>query len=114
MSREEEVKAIVVLIKSNKNNWKISHRAKNYSAAVTLGIDLDEILDKIYQKITWRNFVAGPMADNHHPRIPGDIWLFGMDIENTECYLKFQIKSGNIIFWISTHPAEHPLNYPFK
>jgi len=114
VSREEEAKAIVALIKSNRNKWQISHRAKNYSAAVTLGIDLDGILDGIYQKITWRDYVEVPMADNHHPRIPGDIWRFGMSLENTECYLKFQIKSGNIIFWISTHPAEYPLSYPFK
>lgn len=114
MSQEEKARAIVALIKSNRNNWRISHRAKNYSAVVTLGLDLDEILDEIYQKITWRNYVEGPMSDNHHPIISGDIWLFGLNIENTECYLKFQIKSGNIVFWISTHPAEYPLNYPFK
>ncbi|MBP5840034.1 hypothetical protein J8138_11390 [Lactiplantibacillus plantarum] len=114
MSQEEDAKAIVALIKLKRNNWQISHRAKNYSAAVTLGMDLDGILDSIYQQITWRDYVNGPMADNHHPRIPGDVWLFGIDIENIECYLKFQIKGANIIFWISTHPAEYPLEYPFK
>lgn len=56
----------------------------------------------------------GPMADNHHPKIPGDIWLFGIDIENRECYLKFQIKNGDIIFWTSTHPAEYSVEYPLK
>lgn len=114
MPKEEEAKAIVALIKSKRNNWQISHRAKNFSATVMLGMDFDELLDNIYQKITWRDYVMGPMADNHHPKIPGDIWLFGIDIENRECYLKFQIKSGDIIFWISTHPAEYPLEYPFK
>ncbi len=67
MSQEEDAKAIVALIKLKRNNWQISHRAKNYSAAVTLGMDLDGILDSIYQQITWRDYVNGPMADNHHP-----------------------------------------------
>ncbi len=93
--KRKDAKAIVALIKLKRNNWQISHRAKNYSAAVTLKfMDLDGILDSIYQQITWRDYVNGPMADNHHPRIPGDMWLFGIDIENIECYLKFQIKGA--------------------
>ncbi|MFO1546049.1 hypothetical protein ABC418_04370 [Lactiplantibacillus plantarum] len=51
MSQEEDAKAIVALIKLKRNNWQISHRAKNYSAAVTLGMDLDGILDSIYGRL---------------------------------------------------------------
>lgn len=101
-----------MLIRKYRANWRISHRGKNMAAMVTLGIDLDQILDEIYLGLDWRNYVSGPNLDDHG--IPGEIWVFGMVIESKECYLKFQIKTNHIIFWISTHPAKYPLHYPFK
>ncbi|RRK09759.1 hypothetical protein D1831_10915 [Lactiplantibacillus garii] len=112
MGRTDQVKAVVALIKAHRNKWRISHRGKNLVAMAALGIDLDQILNEIYCGITWQDYVSGPEADRNG--IPGPIWVFGMVIEEVECYLKFQIKRGNIIFWISTHPAEYPLHYPFK
>ncbi|KJW13752.1 hypothetical protein [Levilactobacillus spicheri] len=112
--REAEVKQVIALVKSNREKWRMSHRRKNMAAMVTLGIDRDEILNEIYAKITWLDYVSGPENDNHTPPIPGPIWVFGLNLEDVECYLKFQIKNENIIFWISVHPAEHALVYPYK
>ena len=85
-----------------------------------LGYDLNEKNCQIsfYSEAQQEPQTMELVADNY--QIPlvlgrkGDVWLFGLDIENIECYLKFQIKGGNIIFWISTHPAEYSLEYPFK
>lgn len=114
MVTEAEVKEIVRCIKCQRSNWEISHRPKNAMAMVDLGIDFDTVLDEIYVEITWRDYVKGPEDDKHTPTIPGDVWVFGLELEGFECYLKFQIKEGKIIYWISTHPAEHSLQYPFK
>lgn len=114
MGHEAEVREVIALIKRERARWQISHRAKNLQAMVELGIDLDQTLEEIYNHITWQDYVSGPEDDNHNPIIPGPVWVFGMELEEIECYLKFQVKSSRIIFWISVHPAKYPLNYPYK
>lgn len=114
MTRVETVVAVIKLIKANRANWRVSHRAKNFSTTVTLGLDFDALLDEIYQRISWRDYVSGPMVDQHLPVIPGEIWVFGLLLEGEWCYLKFQLKKNNAVFWISIHPAEYPLVFPFK
>lgn len=98
MGQAADIKQVIALIKSNRRKWRISHRQKNIAAMVILGIDLDEILNEIYAKITWLDYVSGPEYDNHIPPIPGPAWVFGMNLEDVECYLKFQVKDKNIIF----------------
>ncbi|MDT6980574.1 hypothetical protein [Levilactobacillus zymae] len=114
MVRETELKQLIDQIKHDKSKWRISRRGKNLMAMATLGIDADEILNEIYAGIAWQDYVSGPEKDNHHPPIPGDIWIFGMVLDATECYLKFQLKAHHIVFWISAHPAAYPLHYPFR
>ncbi len=114
MGQKNEIKSVITFIRNYRNNWRISKRGKNLASMTTLGIDLDEILNEIYLNINWQDYVSGPEEDNHDPKIPGNIWIFGMKIEDIECYLKFQIKDNNIIFWISVHPAQYELHYPFR
>ncbi|MFT8477493.1 MAG: hypothetical protein ABF682_08815 [Liquorilactobacillus sp.] len=64
--------------------------------------------------LTWQNYISGPIADNHQPPVPGNIWIFGLDIDNLSCYLKFQDKPSGTVLWISLHEAEHPLYFPYR
>lgn len=79
-----------------------------------LGIDEQIALDTIYQELSYRDYSSGPLPDDHQPPIPGEIWIFGFNISDELCYLKFQNRPNGIVIWISLHQAEYPLEFPFK
>lgn len=108
------IKDIIANIRERRSLWKISPRKKNYDCLMVLGIDSTIALDEIYHKLTWDCYVSGPTPDNHIPSRPGDIWVFGLDINQQECYLKFQDKPTGIVMWISIHQSKYPLNYPYR
>lgn len=114
IATQAEIELIIETIKTKRQNWRLSTRQKNLQALIMLGIDQDLALDEIYYKLQWRDYVSGPENDNHVPPIAGDVWVFGMIISEQICYLKFQNKPSGIIMWISVHPADYPLNFPYQ
>jgi hypothetical protein len=60
------------------------------------------------------DYSSGPDPDRD---IPGDIWVFGKEINGHEVYIKLRIfydgseKKGKCI---SFHEADHPIKYPFR
>lgn len=90
----------------------MSPRQKNLLTLAKIGLGQDAVFDEIYQRISIDDYVDGPVADDKGR--PGNIWIFGMTISEVNCYLKFQEKNNNVIFWISIHEAEYPLKFPFK
>jgi len=114
LTNPDDIKNIVKKIKERRNEWKLSPRRKNIQTLSELGLVESLVFDIIYEKISWTNYSSGPESDNHSNPIPGDIWIFGLNISNTNCYLKFQDRPNGIVMWISLHKQERPLNFPFK
>lgn len=114
LATQDEIIAILETIKSRRESWYLSSRRKNTLTLAELGIDNVAVFDIIYDNLTWRDYVEGPEADNHVPPIPGNIWIFGLEILNHLCYLKFQDRPDRIVMWISIHEAEYPLDFPYK
>ncbi|GBG04429.1 hypothetical protein NR996_01735 [Lactobacillus rodentium] len=115
-SSKNEIEKIIQKILNKRSTWKLSPRRKNTLTLSLLGIDEEEIFELIEKNLKWTDYFEGPEPDNHVPPIPGDIWKFGLIIENNELYIKFQDRPQPLddILWISIHSAEYPINYPYK
>lgn len=114
MATKEEIENILNDIKLRRSLWRLSTRQKNLETLSNLGIDSVAVFDIIYNVLTWQDYISGPEQDNHEPPIPGNIWKFGLTIEDVDCYLKFQDKPNRIVMWISIHEAQFPLEFPYK
>lgn len=60
------------------------------------------------------NYSSGPTKDRDRP---GELWIFGKEINGYEIYIKlkiFEINGMKIAKCISFHEAEFPLSYPFQ
>ncbi len=93
--------------------WHLSPRPKNYKTLSPLNMNEDDIFDKIYKNISLHNYSSEPLSDNLIPPVKGNIWIFGLMINDINCYLKFQDKPTGIIMWISIHEQKHPLVFPY-
>lgn len=114
LASREEIKRVIKDIRNRRNKWVLSRRPKNMATLANLAIQETLALDIIYNKISWQDYISGPETDGHPRPIPGDIWVFGLIIENVECYLKFQDRPNGGVVWISLHDAKYPMNYPYK
>jgi len=91
----------------------ISCRPKNMNTLTILGITETQ-RDKHIENIIKDDYSFGPTPD--HDR-PGNIWVFGKEINGYELYIKLKINTqtdGKKALCISFHIAERPLDYPFK
>ncbi len=107
-----DIKKIIIDIQKRRNYWKLSTRRKNLLTLTELGITQSIAFDLIYNHIEWRDYVSGPQLDDH--AIPGNIWVFGLTINDHPCYLKFQDRPNGIVMWISFHIADYPLHFPYR
>ncbi len=114
MNEKNRVKIKVLEIKRRYSYWQVSGRRKNMLTFAKLGFTSSVILEEIYRKLEWKDYISGPEVDNHKPPIQGEVWKFGKTIAGVTCYLKFQDRPDGVIFWISIHEAQFPLDYPFK
>lgn len=113
MEKVDEIKRELKNIQSRRSKWLMSNRRKNIHSLFNLGINPEIALDEIYTNLSWKNYIAGPEIDDHYPPIPGAIWIFGLRILETPCYIKFQDRPNGVVFWISVHEAKYPLNFPY-
>lgn len=113
MTKPEEIKLVISKIKSKRQRWNFVPRPKNFMILNELGISQELLFDEIFKNITWRNYYRGPLTDNHTPKWPGDIWIFGLEIMNINCYLKIS-DMPNDIYWISIHVPQFKMNLPYS
>ena len=114
IDNKADIQELILKIKNKREIWQLSPRPKNYKTLSDLGMDEDDIFDKIYENISLSNYSSGPLPDNHISPVKGDIWIFGLVIVGVNCYLKFQDKPTGIIMWISIHEQEHTLDFPYS
>ena len=83
-STKDEIDKFIQDIKSRGDSWLLSRRRKNIVTLTELGLDQEEIFEIIIENLSWTDYVQGPELDDHEPSIPGNIWIFGLNIENNE------------------------------
>lgn len=68
---------------------------------------------KILENLEAEDYCEGPLGETMHGT--GNMWVFGKEILGNEIYIKVAMgQQNNSVICISFHPAEHPLDYPFK
>lgn len=59
------------------------------------------------------DYSQGPLPELMHGLLP--MWVFGKQVKGIEVYIKVSMGiKNNSAVCISFHPADYPLNYPFK
>lgn len=103
-----ELKAV-----ANQSGIHLVNREVNKQSLIYFGLNKKNFETEI-MGLTLADYCDGPEPDRDHP---GDVWMFGRKISKHEVYIKLKIAQvGNqkIVKCISFHPADHPLNFPFK
>ena len=88
----------------------IMNRDKNRDGLIAIGITKQQ-RDEIIRSLTPEDYCEGPLPDESPP---GDVWVFGKHVENTEIYIKLKLTTTEAPKCLSFHPAEHRLQYPFR
>lgn len=97
----------------------VSPRDKNREILISLGLTLTDQWELLLA-LTEEDYVSGPEPDRTRR---GDVWVFGVNVQTVELYIKLQIKEYTPLdthmlvrqpVCISFHAAEFPLCYPLK
>ncbi len=90
----------------------LDDRGKN--AQALLDLEISPIVRKdIINELKIEDYSEGPLEEKMRGLLP--MWVFGKMVKKQEVYIKISmgVVNSNTIC-ISFHPAEHPINYPFK
>jgi hypothetical protein len=101
------------LIATSSNGPWLENRAARNPSVLTLGLTIKTVKLEILG-LSVVDYSSGPVPDRDRP---GDLWIFGKEINGHEIYIKLKIATianNKIAKCISFHEAEFPLNYPFK
>jgi hypothetical protein len=109
----QEIKEVISNPSSEHEGWVLVPRPENIMCVTDLGLKNPDIVT-IILGLSVADYCEGPCRDNS---MPGDIWIFGKWLEETEMYIKLKLaKFGPIrrVRIISFHPAKDDLVYPFR
>lgn len=88
-------------------------RRDNLDALAELGITYGNARSEI-MALSVTDFCEGPVEDRDKP---GEIWIFGKEIEGKEVYIKLKIASAGdekLAKCISFHVSRRPLRFPYR
>ena len=88
---------------------------KNVDGLLQLGSNA-AMRDDYLLQLTPEDYCEGPKDDDDSSR-GGEVWIFGMTIGDQEVYIKLKVvgeEPFDMAICLSFHPAERPLNYPFR
>ena len=114
MAALSEVELFLRDFKTKMNIWDVIflNRPKNIQTLADLNITANQRKD-VLNALTSEDYSEGPVEEVVFKG--SAMWIFGKSINNTKVYIKISLgKPGNNVLCISFHPAEYPLNYPFK
>lgn len=87
-------------------------RLKNANTLLLLDIPAARRRE-IIESILVSNYVQGPLDDTLYGI--ASMWVFGKTYKKQELYIKISLGRPNCsVICISFHPAEKPLQYPYK
>lgn len=98
----------------SKNGLQVIARASNNQALIDLGLT-PKLREEIILNLQADNYAQGPLPDDQG--IPGDVWIFGCEVNNREVYVKIkfvEINGEKYAKCLSFHPSQYPLHYPLK
>jgi len=98
----------------SKNGLQVIFRTSNNQALIDLGLT-PKLREEIILNLQSDNYAQGPLPDDQG--MPGDVWIFGCEVNNREVYVKIKLVEVNgekYAKCLSFHPSQHPLNYPLK
>lgn len=88
-------------------------RRDNLDALADLGLTLRNARDEI-MALSVMDYCEGPEDDRDKP---GEIWVFGKEIEGKEVYIKLKVASAGeekLAKCISFHISRRPLRFPYR
>jgi hypothetical protein len=91
----------------------IVNRRENIDTLARMGLTKKNLIEEI-MTLSVENYCQGPERDKDRP---GDIWVFGKQIEAEEIYIKLkiaQVGKAKIAKCLSFHAANFPLCYPCR
>lgn len=87
-------------------------RKKNLDALALLGITREDAKARVLG-LTPDEYVSGPEPDHNRPDL--EVWVFGLNIEGREVYVKMQVTlDPTQCVCISFHVSERPLRFPLR
>jgi len=99
------------------DSFYLVHTDKNDKTIKELGFNY-LIVREIILSLSVEDYSDGPCQDRIYK---GDVWMFGVVIDNREIYIKLQLSSYNdpgekkpTLFCISFHFAEQKISFPYK
>jgi hypothetical protein len=98
---------------STGQNFYFIGRPENNSAFISLGLTWSIFIKELLG-LSVVDYSTGPDPDRD---IPGDIWVFGKEINGHEVYIKLRLfydGSEKKAKCISFHEADYPIKYPFR
>jgi hypothetical protein len=97
-----------------KHGLRVVSRSSNNQALIDLGLT-PERREEVILNLQCENYAQGPLADDQG--LPGDVWIFGCEIDGREVYVKlkiFTVQNEKYAKCLSFHPSQHSLHYPLK
>ncbi len=89
-------------------------RSKNQESLAQLGLD-QSATPEILGMLQVADYSGGP--EPHDRGFPGDVWIFGTDLDSMELYIKILIMTGKrgqkCYSCISIHKADYQISHPY-
>jgi hypothetical protein len=112
-----EIEAFLVRVRNvlrNPQRFDLIPRAGTNATIIALGLTREALRQEILA-LEVEDYHTGPQPD--HDR-PGDIWIFGRQIEDTEVYIKLKLVKDPVtkvehLKCLSFHKARFRMRYPF-
>lgn len=115
MTTKQEVERFLNDFKTKMTIFQIyflDDRGKNAQALLDLDISSIKRRETI-ESLVIQDYTEGPIEEKMRGLQP--MWVFGKTIKKQEVYIKISMGIENSkTICISFHPAEHPMNYPYK
>ncbi|GAB1451756.1 hypothetical protein MASR2M47_18120 [Draconibacterium sp.] len=115
MSTEAGVASFLKDFKEKMKFWDVlfrDDRGKNVQALVELELRPFE-RKTIIEALETKDYSEGPLVEKLYGG--ADMWVFGKTIKKREVYIKITIGAiGSSVICISSHLAQHKMNYPLK
>lgn len=108
-----EVKQTITKPSGNYQSWFLAKRKENIDCIAELGLTFKDVRD-IVLGLSVVDYCEGPVQDRD---VPGDLWVFGKVVSNTEVYIKLKLVTVSVlkvVRIISFHTANKALCYPFN
>lgn len=103
----ERVRALL----QSRENFFVIPRRSTLEELACLGMKESDLLEEI-KGLSEQDYSSGPESDRD-PDYPGEIWVFGKEIDEIEYYIKLKIEAGQVIV-ISFHEANYCMRHPYR